>query len=806
MEQLELNSFLLKIGNELESNEFEALKFVMKGFVTSAKCEETVQAFKYFEEMERLCLLSPTNFLVLKRALEAIGRPDLVKKIEGKEEYFATLFGEKIKDYNNLGAKDCDMVCDGIKEAATRLPEFFPLSPRSGQNTFELQEKLKLISSENGDDFQPQKIVDELQEQSAVDEPMASVKVEPSEINENGLPLLDAETPPRGPLHPVDTKAKATPCSQADTAKHKKLEPVENESNDTGNAEETMLESKPEKIKEPSDIIVPDGNYQELDDDVVTDGSEKDKGNVEGTKKGDKEKCTSKKVHPPSYEVPTADTPLQLKSYKKKGYSVVISNGQLCECTSEKGMVIMENGTTFSIAITNSNDYAAEVDVTFGGRYLGFWSMDAQQANPLIIEGSAWEKGKLTFTSDSPKSIPSSKAQHNEFEPSGRIKLEFKPEAMALFVQHVRSDKKHEILLTDFKTATVDDLKEEVNRTLWERLGIISCLIKDGRVLNEQNSIRSYTLKEGDIVQVLTNEEPMSIEPQGMDPFTIRVDPCHDSTKSVMETIAEKMRTPMKKQRLQVNGKDITETDPLAKIFLKSKKPVIKVVTDMDINIGVHLPSQEVKKVSIAWFLTVNELKRELQIPETGTILKLSDKQICGDGSKQLIDVGVKNGSEITVVSAQQKENQAPATHRGVKLSSLKKPGTTRGFGGFGYLDSHAPVSNLRGFPSGFRTFRGDPEEHESSDDFQEDEVLSNHLPPGLREGACVLRGDDSFANQFQLDTLERKFSKDKLKVVTLIIQLCSRSVGADTMLPSGAHYSGALGPMSTPYPPPVPE
>ncbi len=62
-------------------------------------------------------------------------------------------------------------------------------------------------------------------------------------------------------------------------------------------------------------------------------------------------------VHPPSYEVPTADTPLQLKSYKKKGYSVVISNGQLCECTSEKGMVIMENGTTFSIAITNSNDY-----------------------------------------------------------------------------------------------------------------------------------------------------------------------------------------------------------------------------------------------------------------------------------------------------------------------------------------------------------------------------------------------------------------------------------------------------------------
>lgn len=65
-------------------------------------------------------------------------------------------------------------------------------------------------------------------------------------------------------------------------------------------------------------------------------------------------------VDPPllnSYEAPTADVPLQLESYKKKGYSVVISNGQLCECTSEKGVVIMENGTVFSIAITNSNDY-----------------------------------------------------------------------------------------------------------------------------------------------------------------------------------------------------------------------------------------------------------------------------------------------------------------------------------------------------------------------------------------------------------------------------------------------------------------
>ena len=184
--------------------------------------------------------------------------------------------------------------------------------------------------------------------------------------------------------------------------------------------------------------------------------------------------------------------------------------------------------------------------------------------------------------------------------------------------------------------------------------------------------LRSYSLKQGDIIQVLTNEEPVSFEPQGMEPFTIRVDPSHDSTKGVMNTIAEKTRIPMKKQRLQVNGEDVTETDSLVKIFLKSKKAVIKVATDMDINIVVHLPSQEVKKVSVGWFETVDELKKKLQIPETGAILKLNNKEICDDGSKQLIDVGMTNGSEITVLCAQQKENRAPATHRGVKLSSFK--------------------------------------------------------------------------------------------------------------------------------------
>ena len=134
------------------------------------------------------------------------------------------------------------------------------------------------------------------------------------------------------------------------------------------------------------------------------------------------------------------------------------------------------------------------MDVTFGGRYLGLWSVDAQQTDPLIIEGSAWEKGKLTFISNSPECMPSSKVHPvGGVESSGKIELEFKPEAVAVFVQHVRSDKKYEVLLTGFKEATVDDLKEEINRTLWERLGIVSCLIRNRKVLEEQNTVRYMT-------------------------------------------------------------------------------------------------------------------------------------------------------------------------------------------------------------------------------------------------------------------------------------------------------------------------
>jgi len=52
-----------------------------------------------------------------------------------------------------------------------------------------------------------------------------------------------------------------------------------------------------------------------------------------------------------------ADSPLRSNCYSKAGYSVVITDGHLCESTSEKGVVVMESGTQFCILIANNNNY-----------------------------------------------------------------------------------------------------------------------------------------------------------------------------------------------------------------------------------------------------------------------------------------------------------------------------------------------------------------------------------------------------------------------------------------------------------------
>ena len=102
-EDFEFRGFMLQLSKDMTENDFTQLKYLLKGYVPNARCEALKAVCDYFEELERVRLLTPTNFDVLKRALDVIGRRDLVESIEQKEKHFADLFKEKKGD--SLGPK-----------------------------------------------------------------------------------------------------------------------------------------------------------------------------------------------------------------------------------------------------------------------------------------------------------------------------------------------------------------------------------------------------------------------------------------------------------------------------------------------------------------------------------------------------------------------------------------------------------------------------------------------------------------------------------------------------------------------------
>lgn len=140
---------------------------------------------------------------------------------------------------------------------------------------------------------------------------------------------------------------------------------------------------------------------------------------------------------------------------------------------------------------------AAEVDITFGGIYLGVWALEAKQSishNPLVIEGSSWADGRLRFFSnaDDNKPKPNADFYGENTELNGLIELEFKPEVhiLKIFAQHVRDQREKKLIpvsIAPSSTTTIGDLKQEISKE-WDSR--ISYLLKGGDILDEGKTIR----------------------------------------------------------------------------------------------------------------------------------------------------------------------------------------------------------------------------------------------------------------------------------------------------------------------------
>ena len=152
MEQLEYRTFLLRVANDLNEKQFTQLKFVLKGCISSGTCEEIKEVCDYFAELERRQFLTPTKLGILKTALDAVGRSDLVEEIEKKEPYFTNLFSPKVKPGDNLEPKGLfEFILRHVDvpfPPPTPLPMVGGLCRRGVEYYFKETDKMHIVSAD----------------------------------------------------------------------------------------------------------------------------------------------------------------------------------------------------------------------------------------------------------------------------------------------------------------------------------------------------------------------------------------------------------------------------------------------------------------------------------------------------------------------------------------------------------------------------------------------------------------------------------------------------------------------------------
>lgn len=178
-------------------------------------------------------------------------------------------------------------------------------------------------------------------------------------------------------------------------------------------------------------------------------------------------------------------------------------------------------------------------------------------------------------------------------------------------------------------------------------------------------------MNENEVVEVLNAKEELKIESEDGDAVTMMVDPRNVSVESVKDFILREIGIEVDEQLLRFKGQDIdVDFESLTQTLITSKKvPVLKVDKDTNINLMVCLPDR-INWFAINWFATVDDLKEKLEernICDTSATLELKEtgEEITRQGSKKLIDLGIKDKSKITVLQTKR------STHRGFSTSAF---------------------------------------------------------------------------------------------------------------------------------------
>ena len=125
---------------------------------------------------------------------------------------------------------------------------------------------------------------------------------------------------------------------------------------------------------------------------------------------------------------------------------------------------------------------AAEVDITFGGRYLGVWLVET--ASMVVITGSSWEPGNLTFFGTSDSNAPNKR--HN-VQGHGVIECIFAPEAVSLWAETTKTPS-YKCNIVIGSRATVSALMQRIAVKMGG-VTTISCLVSGNKVMSAADSL-----------------------------------------------------------------------------------------------------------------------------------------------------------------------------------------------------------------------------------------------------------------------------------------------------------------------------
>ncbi|XP_068699777.1 uncharacterized protein [Montipora foliosa] len=266
-----------------------------------------------------------------------------------------------------------------------------------------------------------------------------------------------------------------------------------------------------------------------------------------------------------------------------EGYSVEILGGKHFK-TPEGEFVEVKSGTQYKIHVKNSRPYGCNLDISIDGYDVGGWVVDGGEET--TIERSAYEAKKFTFYRV--KKAPKEAGIESGWYENGCIKCEFTPEAF-VGIPVIIPDSSQPLIVNFAPSASVGDLKTEIQRQLHKSPDLDQILSLNHKVLANHTLVRNVIKTSGDL-QLIDAELEITIQVSTSEVIHVSIRPGKAKVNDLMKEIETSIGVPPKDQKMY-HGKTLLSDTPSRCIPLEllcSSKPTVDVIIPEYIQITVE--------------------------------------------------------------------------------------------------------------------------------------------------------------------------------------------------------------------------